>query len=398
MGNEKSTSSTRILEDNNLASVAKYIQSKQCKKIYLMLGAGVSTSAGIPDFRSPETGLYANLARLRLPYPEAVFEIGFFRKNPIPFYTLAKELMPGRFRPTVTHSFVKVLADHGLLGMCFTQNIDTLERIAGVPENLIVEAHGSFADQHCVECGAGYDGELLKERFRTGEVAKCEKCKGLVKPDIVFFGESLPPRFQQTVPLLRTADLLIVMGTSLTVHPFASLASMVPKSCPRVLINMDLVGNFGTRPDDVMALGKTDDMVRALCKELGWDKDLEAAWEATEGSVVEFVGTPPATAESEVKKIADEVEKVLESEEKEEEDVVREKGPTSYDEPAQAADDPEPLKKEVEDEVEKLASALESSLQVGKELPLGLTEPGSEAPPSGKETSTVEEDKTDGKL
>ena len=108
-------------------------------------GAGISTSAGIPDFRSPDTGLYANLARLDLPYAEAVFDIGYFRKNPLPFYTLAQELYPGKYRPTITHSFINLLNKKGLLMQLFTQNIDCLEREAGVPDELIIEAHGSFA-------------------------------------------------------------------------------------------------------------------------------------------------------------------------------------------------------------------------------------------------------------
>ena len=109
-------------------------------------GAGISTSAGIPDFRSPETGLYANLERLNLPHPEAVFELSFFRENPLPFYTLAQELYPGKYRPTITHSFINLLHEKGLLLKLFTQNIDCLEREAGVPGDLIIEAHGSFAE------------------------------------------------------------------------------------------------------------------------------------------------------------------------------------------------------------------------------------------------------------
>lgn len=99
--------------------------------------------------------------------------------------------MPGKFRPTVTHSFVKLLAAHNLLRKCFTQNIDTLERRAGVPHHLIIEAHGSFATQHCIECESAYDGDKLREEILAGTIATCDECDGLVKPDIVFFGEQV---------------------------------------------------------------------------------------------------------------------------------------------------------------------------------------------------------------
>src|SRR6266496_3375033 len=106
--------------------------------MYTQTGAGVSTSAGIPDFRSPDTGLYANLARLNLPFAEAVFDISYFRNNPLPFYTLAQELYPGKYRPTITHSFIRLLQDKGHLLKLFTQNIDCLEREAGVHDEYIV--------------------------------------------------------------------------------------------------------------------------------------------------------------------------------------------------------------------------------------------------------------------
>jgi len=267
--------------------------------------------------------------------------------------------MPGKFRPTIAHSFVKILADRGLLGMCFTQNIDTLERIAGVPEDLILEAHGSFASQHCIDCQAIYDGKKLKEQIQKEIVARCDNCGGLVKPDIVFFGESLPPRFHTTVPLLRSADLLIVMGTSLTVHPFATLAGMVPEGCPRVLMNMDLVGDFGSDSDDVIALGKTDDVVRNLCKELGWDKELEAAWAATENLVAGFGSPPPTAARDGAKKIADAVERSLQSlEGKPEVETVSKK---DVAEPVAA-----PPVANADDEVEKLTNALETTLRVSQ--------------------------------
>jgi len=263
--------------------VARYLKSQTCKRVVFMLGAGISTSAGIPDFRSPETGLYANLARLNLPFPEAVFEINFFRNNPIPFYTLAKEMQPSQYRPTPTHSFIKLLADKQLLHICLTQNIDTLERRAGVPAKLIVEAHGSFATQCCIKCKRPFDDKKMKEAVMNERVPHCEnkKCGGLVKPDIVFFGEGLPASFHQAIPKLMDADLLIVIGTSLTVHPFASLALLAPEGCPRVLINQEKVGDFGSREDDIILLGRCDDIIRDLAKELGWDEDLEKEWAAT---------------------------------------------------------------------------------------------------------------------
>lgn len=246
-------------------------------------GAGISTSAGIPDFRSPDKGLYANLARLNLPYPEAVFNITFFRNNPQPFYALALELYPGKYRPTIAHSFVRLLSDKHLLLKLFTQNIDCLEREAGVPGELIVEAHGSFASHSCIECKSPYPDELMKKAVQNKEVPHCQtpQCNGLVKPNIVFFGEQLPDSFFQNRTLPAAADLCIIMGTSLSVHPFASLPGFCAEGTPRLLINLESVGDIGSRPDDVLLLGDCDAGVRKLASALGWLEDLEALWEKT---------------------------------------------------------------------------------------------------------------------
>lgn len=94
----------------------------------------------------------------------------------------------------------------------------------------------------------------------------------------------LPPKFHASIRSLQRADLLIVIGTSLTVHPFASLVDLVPDDCPRVLINLDEVGDFD-RQNDVILLGKCDDIVQKLCCELGWEEELERAWAVTADSV-----------------------------------------------------------------------------------------------------------------
>ncbi len=93
------------------------------------------------------------------------------------------------------------MSQKGLLHQLFTQNIDCLERRAGVPEQLIVEAHGSFATQRCIDCTAEYPEDKMREHVEKGEVPHCAKCNGLVKPDIVFFGEALPQTFQDRATL-----------------------------------------------------------------------------------------------------------------------------------------------------------------------------------------------------
>ena len=104
---------------------------------------------------------------------------------------MAHELYPGKFRPTITHSFVRLLAEKSLLHTCFTQNIDTLERRAGVPSHKVIEAHGSFATQRCIDCKRPFDDKKMKEHIEAKKIAKCEVCGGYVKPDIVFFGEGV---------------------------------------------------------------------------------------------------------------------------------------------------------------------------------------------------------------
>ncbi|KAE8145389.1 DHS-like NAD/FAD-binding domain-containing protein [Aspergillus avenaceus] len=321
MGNESSTlvdegTLPSVLEARNMEAVAKYINAKKDCRIVVMVGAGISTSAGIPDFRSPDTGIYANLAHLDLPDPESVFDINFFRENPRPFYALARELAPGQYRPTIAHSFIKLLYDKGLLMKHFTQNIDCLERLAGVPGEMIIEAHGSFANQHCIDCKAEYPEKLMKQAIDKGEVPQCLQCNGLVKPDIVFFGESLPGDFFDNRTLPEQADLCIVMGTSLSVQPFASLPAFCRDGAPRILINMERVGGMGSRPDDVLLLGDCDTGVRKFARALGWEQELEALWESTKpDQKARDAETVPQTRDErlrdEVERLTQEVDRTL---------------------------------------------------------------------------------------
>lgn len=206
-------------------------------------------------------------------------------RKPKPFFVLAKDLYPGTLKPTPCHYFIKLLMDKGLLVRNYTQNIDTLERIAGMPDDMLVEAHGSFYTNHCLSCKKEYPMEWMKEKIFNDEIPKCIKsdCEGLIKPDIVFFGENLPDKFYELPGKdFEKCDLLLIIGTSLEVQPFASLINFVDKNCVRVLINLEEVGqtscfgeglyyhlkNKNTR--DIALIGDCDTEIQKIADALGW--------------------------------------------------------------------------------------------------------------------------------
>uniref|UniRef100_A0A182QZB6 Deacetylase sirtuin-type domain-containing protein n=1 Tax=Anopheles farauti TaxID=69004 RepID=A0A182QZB6_9DIPT len=306
--------SRRVLETVDIDGVLKHWKNGGFKKIVTMVGAGISTSAGIPDFRSPDTGLYNNLMKYNLPYPQAIFELEYLYQNPKPFFTLAKELYPGTFKPTPSHYFVRLLEQKGLLVRHYTQNIDTLERIAGINEEKIVEAHGTFYTNHCLQCKTAYSLEFVKEKIFADEVPTCP-CGGVIKPDIVFFGEGLPERFHMLPHRdFAECDLLIIMGTSLTVQPFASLVEYVNDDCVRLLINRDKVGcsSFGFLRSmmfgeglcfdlpgnrrDVAWTGNCDDGCFFLADQLGWGDELRKLIETEHAKIKPIRTNPPIAA------------------------------------------------------------------------------------------------------
>ncbi|KAF2368943.1 Sirtuin family [Trinorchestia longiramus] len=272
----KSSSTGGVLE--TAEDVAAYI-SQEASSILVMTGAGLSTASGIPDFRSPGTGIYDNLQNYDLPYPEAIFDIQFFMMDPRPFVTLAQELYPGlKFKPNAGHHFIRLLQDLDKLHRVYTQNIDGLERLSGIREDKLMEAHGSFASASCTLCGTAHDPEHVKQSIVSGPgVPSCgvRGCKGKVKPDIVFFGENLPNEFWRFEEDLHAVDLLLIIGTSLEVYPFASIAESARNVTPRVLINRTAAGSIGTRPKDCLLRGDIVETVMELARLCGWERELD---------------------------------------------------------------------------------------------------------------------------
>mmetsp|Transcript_14272 Transcript_14272/g.36107 ORF Transcript_14272/g.36107 Transcript_14272/m.36107 type:complete len:1323 (-) Transcript_14272:83-4051(-) len=264
-------------------------------RIVVMAGAGISVSAGIPDFRSAKTGLYANLGKYKLGRPEDMFTLNFFKASKGgAFYTFASELWPtGEIAPTPTHYFFRLLHEKGLLARLYTQNIDGLERLAGVPSELIVEAHGTFETARCVHCGQNHDSNAVRDRILCQQVPiMCELCnnaEGFVKPDIVFFGERTPEKFHSRPGDFEKCDLLLVLGTSLKVTPFNTLPGTVRVVTPRVLVNREKVFGRGDYPldfdsrvhyRDVFVEGDCDTGVEAIVNALGWQDDWKRIMDA----------------------------------------------------------------------------------------------------------------------
>ncbi|MBM6774683.1 NAD-dependent protein deacylase [Olsenella profusa] len=194
-------------------------------------GAGVSTASGIPDFRSAD-GLYHQ--HFAYP-PEEMLSHGFFVSHTKEFYDFYRERMIClTARPNQAHVKLAELEAAGHLAAVVTQNIDGLHQAAG--SCTVHELHGSVHRNVCQECGAVYPAEWV---MRTAGVPHCEKCGGLVKPDVVLYGEQLDEQvLLASVEAIAAADLLVIGGTSLVVYPAAGLVNYF-QGDELVIVNRD---------------------------------------------------------------------------------------------------------------------------------------------------------------
>ena len=151
----------------------------QFRNIAVMSGAGISCSAGIPDFRSPSTGIYDNLSEYNLPYPEAIFEIKYFRNKPEAYYTFCHYVRSKGARDVATpsHFFVKLLQDKNILHKYFTQNADSLETKTGMDLSDVIWAHGSTTKAHCSVCYATDCPIETNKALDAGVVRYCDHCQ-----------------------------------------------------------------------------------------------------------------------------------------------------------------------------------------------------------------------------
>ncbi|KAI0564281.1 Sirtuin [Gracilaria domingensis] len=274
-----------------LAHVASLVLS--ARNIVALVGAGVSVSSGIPDFRSAGGVYDAVMRRFDLCDPQQIFCLEEFRHDPSMFFQFASHIMPQpHVRPSPTHFFLAELQRTNQLLRLYSQNIDGLERAAGVSKGRTVLCHGSFLTATCIRssCARRVPGSAIARDVRRARVPRCPACRrGVLKPDIVFFGERLPDRVGSSIAAdVSRADLLLVLGTSLRVAPVARIPGFFDSKVPRVLINREPVpARF-----DVELLGDCDHVVACLRKELGWPHSSDSA-SAPEADQVTYRFEPP---------------------------------------------------------------------------------------------------------
>jgi NAD-dependent histone deacetylase SIR2 len=331
-----------------------FYQEKFCWEphpVYVLSYSGISTSVGIPDFRSKD-GIYAQLQRegkYNLADPQEMFDKDFFLHDPSCFFSFAKSIFPSNFVPSPSHRFIKLLEDQNILLRNYTQNIDTLEQAAGIEK--VLYCHGSFSQAQCTTPGCGYKvaGSVIKPDIFAQKVPYCPQCikveeikraaqkkakaksskswdngdddddydesddeglrgLGVMKPCITFFGEKLSDEFDLHFLSDRNQiDLLIVMGTSLKVAPVSELVGHIPHRTPVILINKTPVLHMGM---DIQLLGDADVIVEYICKRLKWTLPTPEPNKSVVGgeSVAEEIeesGTPKDDKDEEPKQVAD---------------------------------------------------------------------------------------------
>mmetsp|Transcript_1854 Transcript_1854/g.3837 ORF Transcript_1854/g.3837 Transcript_1854/m.3837 type:complete len:772 (+) Transcript_1854:31-2346(+) len=290
-----------------LGEIMDGLRERRYKRIVALVGAGISVAAGIPDFRS-RGGLYDQMRAQGFKNPMSVFTADFLEKEPRTFYEMFKKLRTDHVKPTLVHWFLRLLYDQGCLLRCYTQNIDALERKVEIPMEYIVEAHGTMSEACCLKCGKASTAKELWACWGSGEgeLPRCASpgCGGLLRPAVVFFGEQLNPRFiEYSQQDMESADLVLIMGTSLSVEPFASLVQKAGRTCPRLLINRHVPFVMQRRPwelltpsvlskwrparKDASIIGECEERIQKVIGELGWKQMLSK-------SIGSQGGFPPA--------------------------------------------------------------------------------------------------------
>jgi NAD-dependent deacetylase len=248
---------------SELAHLARLIRG--ARSVVALSGAGISVPSGIPDFRSPGSGLWERVD------PMEVAHIDAFRRDPVRFWGFYGKRFAtlGDVQPNAAHRALVAMEEAGLLHAVITQNIDMLHRKAGTRE--LIEVHGSIASCACLSCGEEVAGSEVPARVAADSegVPRCERCGEPLKPQVVLFGELLPEAaMTRAQELCEGAEVLLCIGTSLEVHPVAGLPLLTRQAGGAVAI----ITQGSTPLDELAAVrlyGDVVDELQALLVALG---------------------------------------------------------------------------------------------------------------------------------
>jgi NAD-dependent deacetylase len=245
----------------DLSTAASELASllRGAERVVALTGAGISVPSGIPDFRSPGTGIWENVD------PMEVATIQAFRSDPARFWSFYRPRFEalGDKRPNPAHQALVELESWGLEAV-ITQNVDRLHRKAG--SSRVIEVHGSIQTSSCTACPGTWQLDEVEALFDDDGVATCPSCMGYVKPDVVLFGEMLPERaMQEAADLAQDADLMLCVGSSLEVYPVAGLPEITLASGGALAV----VTQGPTPYDDAATVRMNGDVVEDLEAVLG---------------------------------------------------------------------------------------------------------------------------------
>ena len=240
-----------IFMNQNIKQLADIL--KGSKNIVFFGGAGVSTSSGVPDFRS-STGLYSKKLNRNFT-PEQAVSHSFFVQHPEEFFDFYKKnLIYPDAKPNACHIALAKLEEIGKLSAVVTQNIDGLHQAAG--SKVVYELHGSILRNYCMKCHTFYDEKYI---LQADGVPKCEKCGGTIKPDVVLYEEGLDDQIiSSAIHAISQADTLIIGGTSLVVYPAAGLIDYFSGN------NLVLINKSTTPADNKADLVINDDIAKVM--------------------------------------------------------------------------------------------------------------------------------------
>ncbi len=222
-----------IFHMSNLADKAKLFLDLvlSSSNSVAMTGAGISTESGIPDYRSPGSGLWEKM-------DQSVVSLQGFTEDPSRYYDYSLELYPVRknAKPNPAHYLLAELEGRGHLKGVITQNVDGLHQDAG--SDVVCELHGSLRQTVCVDCSTLQPMDEAMERVISGQNPPlCTECGGVLKPNAVFFGEALPRMpWERSVELSRSADLFIAIGSSLLVSPANALPDIAIRGGSKIVV------------------------------------------------------------------------------------------------------------------------------------------------------------------